>query len=359
LAYTWFGSHPLNGVLLNCWFGGVTALLAYLLADRLFSSKRAALTSALLVAFWPSSFVWSAQLLKDSLCWLLIFAALLLIVTVIADARERGQPVTVRRLARWVLLGAVVMLMTRLRFYLGLSLSMAVLGVSLPAACHAWLRRNVRDGRSYLGVSAFVVATMLFARSVDSFALVSPRHPERGHVRLAERYWRGGNPEEAASEYFKALTLNERCKEAYLGFATMMARLDQFPQALTAYQGYLAQDEDAGRRALIRRIIDDIRLRMGPASSPPPPGGPATSLAVGPNPASAEAATPPPIPLAPGVPAPAPEASSPPPLALDASAPVSDPPLLEAEAAPPIPLAPGVPAPAPEAESPNHHPLDA
>ncbi len=73
-VYKLLGCHPLYPALFNSWLSSLSGLLAYLIGRRLFD-QRAAVISAVLVSFWPSSLLWSTQLLKDSLSWSLIVAA--------------------------------------------------------------------------------------------------------------------------------------------------------------------------------------------------------------------------------------------------------------------------------------------
>jgi len=89
--YRLTGAHPLYPILINCWLAAATGLLACLIARRL-ADRRVARISAALVSFWPSSLLWSIQLLKDVLCWFLLFLALWLIIRLMpTDERARRR----------------------------------------------------------------------------------------------------------------------------------------------------------------------------------------------------------------------------------------------------------------------------
>ena len=75
-TYVLFGATPSAVLLLNALFAAACVPLAYLAARWSDLSNRGATIVAAIVAFWPSSFAWSSQLLRDPLQWLAIFSLL-------------------------------------------------------------------------------------------------------------------------------------------------------------------------------------------------------------------------------------------------------------------------------------------
>ena len=64
LIYFFTGRSPLAPVFINCFAGAITILFVYDITKKL-SNTRAAMFSGILAAFWPSTFMWSAQNLKE------------------------------------------------------------------------------------------------------------------------------------------------------------------------------------------------------------------------------------------------------------------------------------------------------
>lgn len=259
--YRLLGAHPLYPIVVNCWLAALNSLLAYLIGRKL-AGHRAALLGAMLVGFWPSSLLWSSQLLKDPLSWLLLFTALWLVV-------HTGPMETLRprwRLERWIVcvvaLSAVLILLTRVRFYLGSALSLAAITVFVPVLIMTWKRRQFWRGLRYGGIALIIVGSTLFARTLDSFTLLSPAHPERGHFRLAVQYQQEGRLDDAEGEFAQAITLNNGYREAYLGRAAVQVQQGELDQALQGYLSYLER-EDPQRRALVKQLIARIYADQG------------------------------------------------------------------------------------------------
>lgn len=122
--YWLFVPHPLVGIAFNVWAATGMALLAFGLGRRLSGSDTIGVAAAALVAFWPSTLVWSTQLLREpgllfllfltfylvgQLCWLapgrVLRAGMLLAgiaVTVLLLAKSRPY-------AGWIMVGAFVL----------------------------------------------------------------------------------------------------------------------------------------------------------------------------------------------------------------------------------------------------------
>jgi len=260
--YALLGAHPLYPIVVNCWLGAATGLLAYLIG-RKWLGARPALIGAALVSFWPSSFIWSSQLLKDTLSCSLIFAALALIV-------HAGPPDTLgrwRRVGRWgasvAALSVVIILLTRVRFYMGSALSVAAVVVFVPAVIVTVVRRQFRLTVQYGAIALLVVCSTLFARTLDVFTLLSPPHPDVGHFRLAVQHQQQGKLESAEQEFRSAAKLNATYREAYVGLATMQLQQGKLDDALQNYQSYLALEQDRVQRARVKQVMMGIYAQKG------------------------------------------------------------------------------------------------
>lgn len=258
--YRFVGAHPLFPILFNSWLGALNGLLAYLIGRRLMD-QRATLVAAALVGFWPSSLLWSSQLMKDALSWCLVLTSLWLMMRVLTGAKTPLQPWR-GWLGRCLALAVAAIALTRLRFYMGLVLSMAAILVVLPTGTYALSRRRVEPAVRGVSLVALVVFCTLFARTLNPIALLSPRHPERGHFRLAMQLWRSGQLGPAEGEFHQAIALNKKDKEAYLGLAALEVERGELDHALHVYTDYLER-EDPQRRQRIKQLIERIYANRG------------------------------------------------------------------------------------------------
>lgn len=260
-VYRLLGPHPLFPIIVNCALGTGTGLLAYLISRR-FLTERMALVSAALVSFWPSTFLWSAQLLKDPLSWFLLFAALALIMRRIPQEPmvQRGRlPLEV---FRWALLSLVMILLTRARFYLGSALSLAALLVLLPAGCVAFIRKAPRRGIHVISLVAVIVLSTLFARTLNVAKFLSPANPEVAHYYLAVGHWEKGELIEATREFYRTLELRSDFQEAYLGVAAVQIQLVDLERAIRAYEAYMDRAVPEERQP-IALIIARLYVELG------------------------------------------------------------------------------------------------
>lgn len=108
VTYLCWGPNPLYPIAFNCFFGALSGLIAYLIGRRVYG-RTAGRISAVLVGFWPSSIMWSSQLLKDTLANLLMLVALHLMM-------ESCRGVSVRRVTSqdraWLLRLATLWIVT-------------------------------------------------------------------------------------------------------------------------------------------------------------------------------------------------------------------------------------------------------
>jgi len=190
--YRVLGAHPLYVPLLNAAFWSAVAILAYSLARRL-NGHEGGLIAALLVSFWPSTYIWSSQLLRDSLVILLLLSAFALFARFWNERRRRA-------VAALVALVLVAFVLARLRFYVELIFTIAIGGAVLAAACR---RQGAQVARGCI-VTALLVGVFVLARSVDPISFFSPPRSNIGDSIDA------GRPLEAGTDFLAdILTLDQ------------------------------------------------------------------------------------------------------------------------------------------------------
>ena len=323
-VYWLLDAHPLYAVLLNCWLGALTGWLAYRIGERLFDS-RIAVRAALLVGFWPSSVLWSSQILRDALTWALILTVLWLVARMVgpdlaatATTRQGGPA----RLWRWAAHAAGVvaatLLLTRLRVYLGSVLSVAALVTLVPAGCAALLnRRLVAAVRRFFSrirhdvaraaglgsVAALVIGVVLVARDLDTTRLFWPAHPERGHIRLGLQHRHRGDLALAEAEFRRAIDVRPDDPQAYLLWAGMLSAAHRPREALAVCASWSGADPDGAMRRCVNqlsasfeapKVVGSDSPRMPPqherASAPAlPPTPPPTPITIAPTPVAVPA----------------------------------------------------------------------
>ena len=154
-GYTVVGPAPLLLCLLNAWLRVAAALFAYSLGSDLLD-KQAGQRAALLVAFWPSLFIWSSQLLREMLCLTLLFGILCGMASLWQASRARFKGVSAL-----AVLGLEVVLLTQVRWYLALLLFAASLSVCVVAGVQRALFH-----RPGVQVAAQIALTVMLAFGV-------------------------------------------------------------------------------------------------------------------------------------------------------------------------------------------------
>ena len=156
LIYAIWGIQSLFICLLNAWVRGVAVIFAYSLGRRLLNAQ-AGRRAALLVGFWPSLFIWSSQLLRETVCLSILLGVLYGLVALWGGA-EKPASISVR-LRLVVGIAAGILLLTQVRWYLALMLWMTGLAVCLLALIRRalWGKHGVGDA-----VLAFVVVMLAF-----------------------------------------------------------------------------------------------------------------------------------------------------------------------------------------------------
>ena len=240
-VYRVLGAQPLYAILLNCWAATLTGVLAYHLGRRM-ADARIGLWSSAVVSFWPSSLLWSSQLLKDALSWLLIFGLLCAICACLDDMR-RGDRATLRAVGWMLASAALTALATRYRVYIGSATVVAAMVVLVPSAVLAWRRQRRGVSVATLALAGLLTGTVIAARSIDSYRLLSCPHPSTGHYHLGMSYWQRGALHEAEDELRKATADASADRSRWLQLATLKLYQGQLPGAIDAYAAYLAQSE--------------------------------------------------------------------------------------------------------------------
>jgi tetratricopeptide (TPR) repeat protein len=312
--------HPLIPVIFNTFLALVAAVFVYRIADRLFN-RRAAAVASLLTAWWPSSLVWSSQLLKDALSWTLIMGSLLAVIELI-DRLEHGRSSPWRRAALWAGTGVLTLVMIRLRFYLGWALSIGALAAVAPAIGGVVRRglprravalalvpvslfvltligRNmqplelfcaVHSGRAGLFVFAGVIATLVlllcgtrvFGRLFRSrlvhataaavlivLALMQlsnslPMTASQWRLRWAMQTLEAGQFSRAARLFGRSAGRTPNGRAASLGQGLALVERGTYSKAIEAYALYLGRASDAEHsRPIVRRLTAHLFLLAG------------------------------------------------------------------------------------------------
>ncbi|MDX6696417.1 MAG: hypothetical protein QOF02_4020 [Blastocatellia bacterium] len=150
--YRLVGQNMLAVQLVNSIMGAATAPIIYLCAKQIFGNQRVSRLAALLVAFFPSLVLWSAQGLKDGpIIFLLSFAMLATL--------KLGEKLSLKYI---VLLVGTLFALLSLRFYIFYMVAAAIAGAFVIGMREATARNFLRQfvviiflglGLTYLGVT--------------------------------------------------------------------------------------------------------------------------------------------------------------------------------------------------------------
>jgi 4-amino-4-deoxy-L-arabinose transferase-like glycosyltransferase len=171
--YKAFGHHIVIPKVVNALAGGLTCLLVYLIAARVFD-RRVGLVAAFLFAVFPGQLFWSTLLMTESLTPVLLCLMLLLFIMWVVERRDAGW-------LRYATLGALfgVALLARGE---GAVLLLAAL-VVWRLAVSSW-RRYVREAGVFVAAAVLVVLPWTVRNAVSMHAFV-PVSSALGHTLLA------------------------------------------------------------------------------------------------------------------------------------------------------------------------------
>jgi hypothetical protein len=272
-VYWVLGASPLHFIIVNCWLGAITGLLAYRLAGYVGAGRHQALAAAAVLTFWPSSIIWSAQLLKDS-----AGLALILSVFVLAAGlwhRPGSAP------WRWPMLAVALFALAMLRSHVAAAMAGSLVGAFGIALLVLALRRRWRDAVTAVAITGITVTAMVAAHSIDPVVLTSPGNPERAYLRLGQAYEDHGEFIPAQSAYRVAIGFNPRSVEGYRGVIRSLFGDEQFNTARVFFARYQELEADNAQRLALSALV-----RTAPPPPPPvvaarpmpPPAPPATWL---------------------------------------------------------------------------------
>jgi tetratricopeptide (TPR) repeat protein len=275
MVYGVLGASPLHFILINTWLGAMSGVLAYRLAARL-GDRRSAIIAGGLIAFWPSSILWSTQLLKDPATLALILSTLLSVVVLWQrySSTDASQGRMSAGIACWGALAGAVFGLTYFRNYLGALVTMSVALVMTAALGRALLRRHWQEAAVAVGIMLMVGAATVLSISTDLYTLLSPRHAELAHVRRGDDLRAAGQFEPAASAYRRATQVAPTYAPAFRALSIALIEQGEYDRALDALDAYLKLETDQQRRReAIATVTARIANRGGtgrPVSVPPP-----------------------------------------------------------------------------------------
>jgi hypothetical protein len=183
-AYWLIGAHPLLIVWLNVTLAAVTIALGYLIARRIWSVEAGRVTAAL-IAFWPSSVLWSTQMLKDTLENFLVMAFLWGFLQIAWPSRSEGRGIRPAAIAAFAVTFVSLFAAVRFRHYVALALlgaSVTVLGIRSVAAL---VERRYAGAARAAAVAAWLFCGLWVATWIPVERLGKPVDPQPGLQALA------------------------------------------------------------------------------------------------------------------------------------------------------------------------------
>ncbi len=252
VLYALLGPHPLSAIILNCWLGAATAVFAYLIGQKL-GGTRGARISAVMVTVWPSTFLWSTQMLKDPLVIFLAFVISWIVVKALVESANQESYRSVRQLLGTsvsLLLLTVVLLVQNQ--YVPVALIMTGVGVMLPVSVYQLLSpRTRRSSVVLIALSCALLAALPLSRTVPTVrTIIAPPDSELTYMGYGQLYLRRGQYDEAIDEYTKALTASPDFRPGWFNLSVAQKRTGQAIKAKEADQTWWS----TGLHALPRRL---------------------------------------------------------------------------------------------------------
>lgn len=196
--YRVIGSHPLYVPLVNATlWTGILGLVYWL--GRCFNGRAAGAMAVVFVAAWPSTYIWSGQVMKDTLVLFLLLAVLAALTTAFERSLTRGQAV-----ALWTAVVPLAFLLVRLRFYIVPITIVALAGVVLLRIVWPTDRGRLQTIRLGGGIAVLLAAVFVLARGMDPIDVFSPAQPQAGHIRKGRYLQAHGDFAGARAEFDRA-----------------------------------------------------------------------------------------------------------------------------------------------------------
>lgn len=170
--YRLIGAHPVYVPLINATIWSGILGLAYFLGRRL-RGERAGALSVALVAAWPSAYIWSAQVLKDSLA-LLLMLVVLAIAAIVLEEGVKG----VRGAMLCAVMIPVALVLARLRIYVIPIVLVAIGAVLLLRLGVPSIRGRVATAAACATIGVVLIVAFLAARAVNVASMVTPLDPQ-------------------------------------------------------------------------------------------------------------------------------------------------------------------------------------
>ncbi len=238
VLYALLGPHPLIAIILNCWLGAATAVFAYLIGQKL-GGTRGARISAVMVTVWPSTLLWSTQILKDPLVIFFSFAITWIVVKALVESANHESYKSVPQLLRTsvsLLLLTVVLLVINL--YVPIALIMTGIGVMLPVSVYQLLTPSTRRSSVVLiALSLALLAALPLSGLVPTLrTVIAPPDSELTYMGYGQLYLRRGQYDEAIDEYTKALTAAPDFRPGWFNLSVVQKRTGQVAEAKEADQ---------------------------------------------------------------------------------------------------------------------------
>ena len=150
----------ITGQLINAAAASLTAVLVYLLADRIYSNRKISIPAALLFAFYPSNILYISILTPEHLAAFISFIIVLLLT--------KNQKSYKKHMVIMAVSGALLALMDNLR-----PMALVLLTAFFITAFFDFFINNTSVERKKIGVSIFVsVGIFIFVYMVSNYAFI-------------------------------------------------------------------------------------------------------------------------------------------------------------------------------------------
>lgn len=252
VLYALLGPLPLSAIILNCWLGAATAVFAYLIGQEL-GGTRGARISAVMVTVWPSTLLWSTQILKDPLVIFLAFVIAWVVVKALVESANqesyRSVPQLLGTSVSLLLLTVVLLVQNQ---YVPVALIMTAIGVMLPVSVYQLLSpRTRRSSVVLIALSCALLAALPLSRTVPTLrTIIAPPDSELTYMAYGQLYLRRGQYDEAIEEYTKALTAAPDFRPGWFNLGVARKRTGQAGEAKEADQAWWSTGLNALPRIL-------------------------------------------------------------------------------------------------------------